>query len=101
MLHYLCYQNIILSYKEGSINVQHKCTVMLQFSRIEVAEKNHNVLNYFDLFDSPCLISLCGRSDETAERETKIDCQGKQTKRCTTSFLLSLPNFGALNFCIL
>ena len=60
---------------------------MLQFSRIDVVgEKTPNLLNYFDLFDSPCLISLCGRSDEKAEREAERDCMGKQTNGCTTSF---------------
>lgn len=54
MLHYLWYKNIILSYKEGSINVLPKCTVMLQFSRIDVvAEKNPNILNFLTCLIQP------------------------------------------------
>lgn len=76
--------------------------VMLQFSSIDVvAEKNPNLLNYFDLFDSPCLISLCGRSDETAEREAEKDVGASKLRDAQPAFLLPLPIFGALSFCIL
>lgn len=76
--------------------------VMLQFGRIDVvAEKSPNLLNYFDLFDSPCLISLCGRWDEKVEREAKKTVWASKLRDAQPAILFPFPNLGALNFYIL